>query len=128
MRRENEAVVVPDAPIYTKSGNMKTTQSVSYKPFIHKRSAPPIRGTAKRPIIIIVHIQKAPLILSGLKIRDNNKPAEKAKIKRKKPPSISLEVMEKPTHKSPRGPKTANAPKAQAEKATKSVSFLVDNL
>lgn len=102
------SVVFPEAPRQTTKGNTTAKHIVSYKPFIHKCSLPPILGIADKTTIEKLPIQKAPRTLTGLNTRDNNNPAGNENSNRKEPPIIFSSVKAKPTHISPSGPQRAN--------------------
>ena len=107
------------------TGKNRAKHTVSYRPFIHKFSLPPIRGTASRITIARLHIQKAPFMWVGLNMRDNSSPAENENNKRREPPSILSPVRENPTHISPYGPQIANAARPHpAIKTNKECAFV----
>lgn len=110
------------------SGKANAKQSVSYKPFIQRFSLPPILGIADRVTIAIVPIQNAPLILTGVKMRDISNPAEKEKSRRRDPPSMLSPVSEYPTQISPYGPHMENAARPEPAVMTRTVRALVFSL
>ena len=107
------SVVFPEAPRQTNKGNATAKHIVSYKPFIHRCSLPPILGITDKMTIEKLPIQNAPRTLTGLKMRDNNKPAGNENNNRKEPPIIFSSVKAKPTHISPSGPQRANTASPQ---------------
>ncbi len=86
-----------------------------------------MRGIAKRATTDRLHIQKAPLIFTGLKIRERSNPAEKENSSRKEPPVNSVPVNEYPTQISPKGPKMANAAKPHPAAKTNTVRAFVES-
>ena len=122
------SVVLPDAPRKTSRGKATTAQNVSYSPFIHKFSLPPMRGTDSRATTHRLHIQKAPRICTGLNTRESSRPAENANIRRSEPPTMFSSVMANPTQMSPSGPQTANAASPHPARKTTTESAPVESL
>ena len=73
-------------------------------------------------------IQKAPRTLTGLKMRDNNKPAGNENNNRKEPPIIFSSVKAKPTHISPSGPQRANTASPHPADNTNTERTFVESL
>lgn len=115
-------------PEKTSRGKATTAQNVSYSPFIHKFSLPPMRGTDSRATTHRLHIQKAPRICTGLNTRESSRPAENANIRRSEPPTIFSSVMANPTQMSPSGPQTANAASPHPARKTTTERALVESL
>ncbi len=119
---------LPEAPNTTSKGKTTTQHSVSYKPFIHSCSAPPMRGIAKSGTRIKLQIQNAPLICKDLNTLDKNKPAVNENKRRSEPAVNSVSVSEKPAQISPKGPNIAKAANPIPNKATSPANTLVENL
>ena len=122
------SVVFPEAPRQTNKGNATAKHIVSYKPFIHRCSLPPILGIADKMTIEKLPIQNAPRTLTGLKMRDNNKPAGNENNNRKEPPIIFSSVKAKPTHISPSGPQRANTASPHPADNTNTERTFVESL
>src|SRR5690606_10600538 len=120
-------LLFPEAPNITRSGKAIRQHKVSYNPFIHIFSVPPMRGIANSETKIRPHIQNVFVVAIGLNILESNSPAENENKNRKDPAVNSIPVNENPAQISPYGPKIANVANPSPAAMTKPISTLLEN-